>query len=346
MLKIGDQVPEFSFTSEAFGAVSSGALRGKRFVMYFYPKDDTPGCTREACAFRDNLPKFAGLGIKVFGISADDEKSHIRFSRKHTLPFKLIPDPDHVICEAFGTWIEKSMYGRVYMGVARNTYVIGSDGKIAKIWEKVVPDGHAEEVYAWLNGDPVPTAAKPKSLGTDAALNRTSKVTSKSASPVATKAPPITPAPVTLAVSQKTKPSTAVKPTAPITKPAAVKAKSTAVAKSLVQKPVVKVAVAKKPAAKAAVTKKPTAKQSIAKKAVAKKAVAKKPMVKAAIKKMAAKQKPVVLKSAARKPAAKPPLKHKHPAATKAKPAAKPTTRKQKPGAAKKPSPKPGKSRR
>lgn len=159
MLKAGDPVPDFAFASETFGAISSRSLRGKRYVLYFYPKDDTPGCTREACAFRDNLPKFAGAGVQVFGVSADDEKSHIRFSRKHLLPFKLIPDPDHVICERFGTWIEKSMYGRSYMGVARTTFVIAADGQIERIWEKVAPDGHAEEVLAWLNGETQPSTA-------------------------------------------------------------------------------------------------------------------------------------------------------------------------------------------
>lgn len=159
MLKAGDPVPDFAFASETFGAISARALRGKRYILYFYPKDDTPGCTREACAFRDNLPKFAGAGLQVYGVSADDEKSHIRFSRKHMLPFKLIPDPDHAICERFGTWIEKSMYGRSYMGVARTTFVIAADGRIERVWERVAPDGHAEEVLAWLNGESQPNAA-------------------------------------------------------------------------------------------------------------------------------------------------------------------------------------------
>ena len=163
MLKAGDPVPDFAFASETFGAISARALRGKRYVLYFYPKDDTPGCTREACGFRDNLPKFAGARVQIYGVSADDEKSHIRFSRKHQLPFKLIPDPDHVICERFGTWIEKSMYGRSYMGVSRTTFVIGADGTIERVWEKVAPDGHAEEVLAWLNGESEPGAAAAKS---------------------------------------------------------------------------------------------------------------------------------------------------------------------------------------
>lgn len=334
MLKVGDLVPEFSFTSEAFGAISSSALRGKRYVMYFYPKDDTPGCTREACAFRDNLPRFAGLGIKVFGISADDEKSHIRFARKHTLPFKLIPDPDHVICEAFGTWIEKSMYGRVYMGVARNTYVIGSDGKIAKIWEKVIPDGHAEEVFAWLNGDPVPTATKLKAPSTDAAASRASKTPAKPAIPVmATKAVPATATPTVVAALHPSKPSIAkpvlAKASAAVAKPATVKAKPIVIVKPPAKKPVVKVPVAK-PAA------------------------AKKPLAKAAIKKVAAKKKPLAAKPAARKPAAKLPLKRKPLAVSKAKSSAKPASKKppvkqamaKRPAASKKPTAKSSKSRR
>jgi len=379
MLKVGDPVPEFSFTSEAFGAVSSSALRGKRYVMYFYPKDDTPGCTREACAFRDNLPRFSGLGIKVFGVSADDEKSHIRFARKHTLPFKLIPDPDHVICEAFGTWIEKSMYGRVYMGVARNTYVIGSDGKIVKIWEKVIPDGHAEEVFAWLNGDPVPTAIKLKLPTTVAAASRASKTPSKPASPVmVTKAVPTAATPAAVAASHPPRPSIAkpvmattviakavmAKARTAVAHPAAVKAKPIALVKPPVKKPLVKVPVAKPPAAKAVAAKKPAAKAAIAKKSIAKKpltksaikqvAAKKKPPAKTAIKKVAAKKQPLVPKSAARKPAAKLPLKRKPPVVSKAKAAAKPIGKKppikramaKKPAAGKKPSAKSSKSRR
>ena len=105
MLKAGDPVPDFAFASETFGAISARALRGKRYVLYFYPKDDTPGCTREACGFRDNLPKFAGARVQIYGVSADDEKSHIRFSRKHQLPFKLIPDPERSIGDgAIAPW--------------------------------------------------------------------------------------------------------------------------------------------------------------------------------------------------------------------------------------------------
>lgn len=198
MLKAGEPVPDFAYASETFGAVSARALRGKRYVLYFYPKDDTPGCTREACAFRDNLPKFAGAGVQVFGVSADDEKSHIRFSRKHLLPFKLIPDPDHVICERFGTWIEKSMYGRSYMGVARTTFVIAADGRIERIWEKVAPDGHAEEVLAWLNGETQPGTASSGGKSRPAAAARSPATTAsdKSASASKPKAQPSPTAPI------------------------------------------------------------------------------------------------------------------------------------------------------
>lgn len=289
MLKVGDAVPDFAYSSEAFGSLSSASLRGKRYVIYFYPKDDTPGCTREACAFRDNLPKFSGLGIKVFGVSADDEKSHIRFARKHSLNFKLIPDLEHVICEAFGTWIEKHMYGRSYMGVARTTFVVGSNGRIEKVWEKVTPDGHAEEVFAWLNGDPIPV--KP-SAGADG----------KSAKSAATKAP--------RAAIAEPENATSVKPAEPI-KVAVVASKPAKAAKPTM-------AAAPKTAAKPKVASKPVVAQAKPKPAPAKKAakvsVASKPL-KAVNGKATQSKKPVAKKPASapqpKKPAAKKPLAKK-----------------------------------
>ncbi len=298
MLKVGDPVPDFAFSSETFGSVSADSQRGKRYVMYFYPKDDTPGCTREACAFRDNLPRFGGLGIKVFGVSADDEKSHLRFARKHSLNFKLIPDPDHVICEAFGTWVEKTMYGRSYMGVARNTYVIGPDGKIEKIWEKVAPDGHAEEVFAWLNGDPIPVPVKPVS----AAKAATSVKPTAPAKPATSSQPAIKPAPapkpVPVAAAKVVNPTktASVQPVATPGKPV-VSAKKAAPNKS-VAKPVVK-----KPAAKKPIAAKPSAKKAPAKKPV--KASTKKATKKPAPKKPAAAKKPASKKAASRKAAPK-----------------------------------------
>jgi peroxiredoxin Q/BCP len=127
-------------------------LKGKRVVLYFYPKDDTPGCTVEACEFRDNHKKILAAGAAVLGVSPDDEKSHGKFTSKFGLPFALASDTDKEICKAYGVWVKKSMYGREYMGVARTTFVIGKDGKVEKIFEKVKPKGHADEVLEFLKG--------------------------------------------------------------------------------------------------------------------------------------------------------------------------------------------------
>jgi len=152
MLQVGDVVPDFSIESDSGGTVSSAALRGKRYVMYFYPKDDTPGCTKEACSFRDGLPHFEKLDVPVFGVSADDAKAHGKFAKKFQLNFPLLIDPDKTLLGYFGVWSEKSMYGRVYMGVLRATFVVDADGKVEKLWPKVKPEGHADEVLAYLRG--------------------------------------------------------------------------------------------------------------------------------------------------------------------------------------------------
>lgn len=152
MLKVGDSAPDFHLNNEDGKTISNAGLEGRRFVLYFYPKDDTPGCTKEACSFRDNLPAFDKLKVPVFGISADDEKAHGKFVKKYNLNFSLLADPDHRTCDDFGTWVEKSMYGRKYFGIQRATFVIGANGKIERVWEKVSPEGHAEEVLAYLDG--------------------------------------------------------------------------------------------------------------------------------------------------------------------------------------------------
>ena len=161
MLKIGDSAPEFSLASDTGHIVSSAALKGQRYVLYFYPKDDTPGCTKAACAFRDNLPAFGKLGVPVFGLSADDEKSHAKFVAKFKLNFPLLSDPDHELLDAYGAWVEKNLYGRKYMGIQRSSFVVDGKGRIEQVWEKVSPESHAEEVIAWLAGKPL--AAKTAS---------------------------------------------------------------------------------------------------------------------------------------------------------------------------------------
>ncbi|MGH8050186.1 MAG: thioredoxin-dependent thiol peroxidase [Arenimonas sp.] len=155
MLKIGASAPNFNLKTETGNTASSASLKGQRFVLYFYPKDDTPGCTKEACSFRDNLPAFNKLSVPVFGISADDEKAHGKFVSKYQLNFPLLADPEHKTCDAFGTWVEKNMYGRKYFGIQRATFVIAGNGKIEHVWEKVSPEGHAEQVLAYLKGDSV-----------------------------------------------------------------------------------------------------------------------------------------------------------------------------------------------
>ncbi len=161
MLKPGDRLPPFSLMASNGAEVSEESLAGQRFVLYSYPKDDTPGCTKEACSFRDNLPKFGELGVAVYGLSADDETSHIRFGRKYSLGFPLLADPERRLIEPLGVWVEKSMYGKTYMGVSRSTFIVGPNGVIEHVWEKVNPEGHAEEVLAWLRSNRTASAKTP-----------------------------------------------------------------------------------------------------------------------------------------------------------------------------------------
>lgn len=159
MLNIGDCLPEFDLKTDRGERVSLKALKGARTVIYFYPKDDTPGCTTEACAFRDALPKFDSAKVRVYGVSADDEKRHAKFVAKYALNFPLIADPEHVLIKGFGVWVEKSLYGRKYMGIARASFVIDANGKVEKVWGKVKPATHADEVLAYLTG--AGTSTKP-----------------------------------------------------------------------------------------------------------------------------------------------------------------------------------------
>lgn len=146
MLKEGDRAPGFTSSDQNGNAVDLKDYKGKRIVLYFYPKDDTPGCTKEACSFRDADDVFKAKGIKVLGVSTDDEKSHQKFISKFQLPFDLLADTDKSIVEAYGVWGEKSMYGKKYMGTIRKTFLIGEDGKIVKIFDKVNVAEHADEV--------------------------------------------------------------------------------------------------------------------------------------------------------------------------------------------------------
>ena len=146
LIEPGKKAPAFSLKDQDGQTHTLSDYAGRPVVLYFYPKDDTPGCTVEACAFRDALPKFKPGKAAIFGVSILDEKSKATFAAKHDLNFPLLADADHAVAEKYGAWQERSMYGRTYMGVARITYLIGPDGKVAKRWDKVKPEGHAAEV--------------------------------------------------------------------------------------------------------------------------------------------------------------------------------------------------------
>ncbi|MBN8902633.1 MAG: thioredoxin-dependent thiol peroxidase [Rhodospirillales bacterium] len=142
----GDAAPEFELPASGERTVSTAALRGKPFVLYFYPKADTPGCTKEACAFQEALPQLGKLGLDVIGVSPDKIKPIEKFAEKYNLAFPLASDESHAVAEKYGTWVEKSMYGRKYMGMERSTFLVDKDGKIAKVWRKVSVTGHAGDV--------------------------------------------------------------------------------------------------------------------------------------------------------------------------------------------------------
>lgn len=146
MPEIGDDAPDFTLPTDNDGTFSLSAQKGAPVVVYFYPKDDTSGCTKEAIAFTEALPDFQAAGAKIIGISPDSAAKHDKFIAKHGLKIILGADEDKRVCEAYGVWVEKSMYGRKYMGVDRSTFLVDADGKIAKVWRKVKVPGHAEKV--------------------------------------------------------------------------------------------------------------------------------------------------------------------------------------------------------
>jgi peroxiredoxin Q/BCP len=152
MIEIGQKAPDFSLRDQDGNSHKLSDYKGKPVVLYFYPKDDTPGCTKEACSFRDNFAQFRTVGIEILGVSIDDEKSHSKFQQKYNLPFTLLSDPDKKVVEKYGVWVEKINYGKKYWGIARKTFLIDKDGKITYIFDKVKPDEHAQEVLEKLSG--------------------------------------------------------------------------------------------------------------------------------------------------------------------------------------------------
>ncbi len=149
-LNIGDTAPDFTLPTGDRKTLSLQDLRGKKVVLYFYPKDDTPGCTKEACSFRDDIRKFERKGAVIIGVSADRVDSHRKFADKFDLPFSLVSDEKKSLINAYGVWKKKSLYGRTFLGIERSTFVIDEKGKIAQIYRKVKVDGHSEEVLAAL----------------------------------------------------------------------------------------------------------------------------------------------------------------------------------------------------
>ena len=151
-LSVGKPAPDFTLPTDGDGEVTLSALKGKKVIVYFYPKDDTPGCTKEACGFRDALPDFSQADAEIIGISKDSVAKHNKFKAKYELPFTLASDTDGAVCEAYGTWVEKSMYGKKYMGIDRATFLIDEKGVLQAEWRKVKVPGHVDAVLEAARG--------------------------------------------------------------------------------------------------------------------------------------------------------------------------------------------------
>jgi peroxiredoxin Q/BCP len=151
VIEAGAPAPEFELTADDGSTVTLAGLRGRRVVLYFYPRDDTPGCTAQACGIRDQWQDFRGVDAVVLGVSPDDEASHRRFKEKYGLPFTLLSDEDHAVAERYGVWVERTMYGKTFMGIKRSTFVIDEDGTVRSAMYGVKPDTHAERVLRALS---------------------------------------------------------------------------------------------------------------------------------------------------------------------------------------------------
>lgn len=183
MLNEGDFAPDFALAADNGQKVKLSKLKGRTVVLYFYPKDDTSGCTLEAQAFTALAPEFASAGAQVYGISPDTVESHCKFRNKYGLAVDLLADPERTVAEAYGVWVEKSMYGRRYMGVERTTFLIGPDGRVAAAWRKVKVPGHAEDVLAAVRALSTPGAvAESATAATRTPAKRTTSAATKSTS--------------------------------------------------------------------------------------------------------------------------------------------------------------------
>ncbi|MBA4385608.1 MAG: thioredoxin-dependent thiol peroxidase [Anaerolinea sp.] len=150
MITENTPAPDFALLDETGTSRKLSDYRGTDVILYFYPKDDTPGCTTEACAFRDDYSEYEKAGVMILGLSADSPKSHAKFKQKYQLPFTLLSDEDHKVCELYGVWAKKKMMGREYMGILRTTYLISKEGLVKKVFEEVKPAGHSKEILAAL----------------------------------------------------------------------------------------------------------------------------------------------------------------------------------------------------
>lgn len=160
MLAIGDTAPAFTLPDQSGAALDAKSLKGQRYLVYFYPKDSTPGCTMQACGLQSDLEQFNGLGIRVLGVSMDSVASHKKFADKYGLRFSLLADTERKLIEAYGVWVEKSMYGKSYMGISRSSFLVGANGRIEQVWEKANTKTHAQDVLAFVNGGAAPAAGK------------------------------------------------------------------------------------------------------------------------------------------------------------------------------------------
>ena len=149
-LAAGGPAPTFEMSADDWSIISNGTLEGSRYVLYFYPEDDTPGCTKQACGLRDSWSRVAETGVEIFGVSPDSVKSHVEFRERFALPFRLLSDEGHRVADAFGVWVEKTSAGRTYFGTERTTFVIGADGRIEHVLPQVKPDAHVDQLLKAL----------------------------------------------------------------------------------------------------------------------------------------------------------------------------------------------------